>query len=134
MLLNAYIIRRVRRVSSSSASDKAAYPTRYADRQIKLKMYNDGHNTPISNLADAASYALLAACHTPPDGAQRTHLQLMRLHGIGYSVAQSVEITDCARSSLMSARSLSRCWDRRVGRSSPWGQQYQADACADQQS
>jgi hypothetical protein len=76
-------------------------------------------NTPKSNLSDAAAHALLAAYHTARDGAQRTRLQLVRLHGIGYSVAQIVEITDCARSSLMSARSLSRCWARRVSPSSP---------------
>jgi hypothetical protein len=79
MYRNRRIIRRVRAYCASNASDKFPYPTRYADRQIKSKMYNDGHNTPKSNLSDAASYALLAAYQTARDGAQRTRLQLVPL-------------------------------------------------------
>jgi transposase len=52
-------------------------------------------------LTDAAARALLAAYHTARDGAHRTRLQAVRLYGIGYRVAQLVEITGCARSSLM---------------------------------
>ena len=52
-------------------------------------------------LSDAAASALLAAYHASPDGAHRTRLQAVRLYGIGYSVPQIVEISGCARSSLM---------------------------------
>jgi transposase len=52
-------------------------------------------------LTDAAARALLAAYHNARDGAHRTRLQAVRLYGIGYQVSQIVEITGCARSSLM---------------------------------
>jgi transposase len=52
-------------------------------------------------LSDAAASALLAAYHASRNGAHRTRLQAVRLYGIGYSVPQIVEITGCARSSLM---------------------------------
>jgi transposase len=52
-------------------------------------------------LSTAAASALFAAYHASHDGAHRTRLQAVRLYGIGYSVPQIVEITGCARSSLM---------------------------------
>jgi transposase len=52
-------------------------------------------------LTDVAASALLAAFHTTRDGAYRTRLQAVRLYGLGYAVPQIVEITGCARSSLM---------------------------------
>jgi transposase len=55
----------------------------------------------IFKLGAAAASALLAAYHASRDGAQRTRLQAVRLYGIGYTVPQIVEITGCARSSLM---------------------------------
>ena len=52
-------------------------------------------------LTDATAGTLLAAFHTTRDGAHRTRLQAVRLYGRGYAVPQIVEITGCARSSLM---------------------------------
>lgn len=52
-------------------------------------------------LTDAAAGSLLAAYHSTRDGAHRTRLQAVRLYGLGYRVPQIVEITGCARSSLM---------------------------------
>jgi len=52
-------------------------------------------------LTDAAAGALLAAYHSARAGAHRTRLQAVRLYGIGYPVLQIMEITGCARSSLM---------------------------------
>jgi transposase len=52
-------------------------------------------------LTNAAARTLLAAYHNARDGAHRTRLQAVRLYGIGYQVSQIVEITGCARSSLM---------------------------------
>jgi transposase len=52
-------------------------------------------------LTAAAAGALLAAYHRTRDGAHRTRLQAVRLYGLGYRVPQIVEITGCARSSLM---------------------------------
>jgi transposase len=53
------------------------------------------------DLTDEAARALMAAYHATDDGAYRTRLQAVRLYGLGYSTAQIIEITGCARSSLM---------------------------------
>lgn len=53
------------------------------------------------DLTDEAVRALMAAYHATDDGAYRTRLQAVRLYGLGYSTAQVIEITGCARSSLM---------------------------------
>jgi hypothetical protein len=56
-----------------------------------------------------------AAFEITHDGAHRTRLHAVRLYGLGYLVPQIVEITGCARSSLMEW-----CAAYRAGGIEPW--------------